>query len=86
MNGARVDNERGHITIDFSPTLDASSGVRMRLNKSTRTISVYGWYDDMVGIPGGSITLEELTGLFGKPKEKGRSHKILKEDVGNEAW
>lgn len=49
-------------TVTFSPY--GTSGIRMVINKKKRTLDIYGWYDSMVGISGGEISLDTLTELF----------------------
>jgi len=41
-----------------------SAGIRLTINKSQRCIDVDGWFDDIAGIEGGRIMLDDLLALF----------------------
>lgn len=75
IDGWEIKQDRGHITL-FSKEppgsfLSDRSGIRIDVNKKDRTLSIDGWYDSMVGITGGTISLDDITKLF-KPITKSK--------------
>ena len=61
MSDYEVAKQGGQTVVFFG---DDHSGISLRINKGVRTISVFGWYDSMVGIAGGEIALADLLVLF----------------------
>lgn len=61
----RVENKRGRISLECGKY---GSGIHIDVNKSKRTLSIWGWYDSMVGISGGDISIDELIALFERKK------------------
>lgn len=51
--------------IDFTDDEWSRSGIAVEYVKRRNVISVYGWYDTMVGIQGGSMPLGEFLDRLG---------------------
>jgi len=52
------------IIIFGDATRKQGDGVELTINKSERSIQVSGWYDNIYGIEGGDIKLEDIIRLF----------------------
>ena len=65
MSDYEVAKQGGQTVVDFG---GENSGIRLTINKGRRTLSVFGWYDSMIGIEGGEIALADLLALFEREK------------------
>ncbi len=81
MSGFTVERKKGQpVSIRFG---DYSSGVTIVFTKSRQSLGIDGWYDSMVGIEGGSLSLGEFCRVFGiTPRMVGRAlAEVAKEDA-----
>jgi len=62
-----IKNSLGNTVIIFgSHNRRSGAGIELTIHRSERSIHVSGWFDNVYGIEGGDIKLDDLTELFGR--------------------